>query len=146
MRRFGDRVTLPSQPIAENAAIEARSGSFGRMRLSVLLPLVLFAVSARADDDHTPVVVRVVGNGHIRLIVADGQSKPCDSSNNKLLLSKEVYAGDEIHLVASSGSVCVDHTYGAFRDSQWAGPSIWSGALLIPSQSLLTGRVSTDVP
>jgi hypothetical protein len=117
------------------------------MRLAVLLTLALVAVSARADDPSTAVVVSVVGTGHIRLVVADGVSKPCDSSNNKLLLSKEVNAGDEIHLAAASGSVCVDHTYGAFRDSQWAGASVWSGARFVPSESTtLRGTVSTNTP
>jgi hypothetical protein len=111
----------------------------------VLLSLALVAANARADEELTTVVVRVVGSGHIRLLVADGVSGPCDSSNNKVLLSKEVNAGDEIHLVSSSGSVCVDHTYGAFRSSQWAGPSIWSGARLQPA-TMLTGHVSTDTP
>ncbi|MGH7439369.1 MAG: hypothetical protein ACRENE_27085, partial [Polyangiaceae bacterium] len=63
------------------------------------------------------------------LMVADGAHRPCDSSDNQMLFNDHANAGKEIKLVSVSGSVCVDHTYGAFRDSQWwAGASIWSGA------------------
>jgi hypothetical protein len=46
-----------------------------------------------------------------------------------------------------TGSVCVDHTYGAFRESLWAGASIWSGSGAgFSGVHALHGSVSTDEP
>jgi hypothetical protein len=91
--------------------------------------------------------VAVVGRGQIRLVVADGTSLPCDASGNRILFAGHVTAGDEIKLSAASGSVCVDHTYGSLRESQWAGLSIWSGSNSGWSGvRSLSGSVSTDEP
>jgi hypothetical protein len=46
-----------------------------------------------------------------------------------------------------TGTVCVDHTYGAFRESLWAGASIWSGSGAgLSGVRTLHGSVSTDEP
>jgi hypothetical protein len=97
------------------------------------------------------VVVDVVGHGEIVLLVADGSTRPCDASNNRVLFSGHAKAGDQIKLVSTTGAVCVDHTYGTFRQSQWAGPSIWSAGGRskfgsAPSHTALEGTVSTDAP
>jgi hypothetical protein len=95
-----------------------------------------------------PVTISIVGEGEIMLLVADGNIRPCDSSDNHLLFKEHVKAGDEIKLASLTGAVCVDHTYGAFRESQWAGASVWGGhgARFGTSSSQLQGAVSTDVP
>ncbi len=94
-----------------------------------------------------PITVAVVGSGEIRLIVADGASRPCDASDNHVLFNRQVRAGDEITLSSSVGSVCVDHTFGALRQSQWAGASIWSGAAWPGSHTpAIHGTISTDEP
>jgi len=85
------------------------------------------------------------------VLVADGTTKPCDSSDNHVLFKGHAKAGDQIKLVSTTGAVCVDHTYGAFRESQWAGPSIWSAGPRPlfgsrPSPAALEGAVSTDAP
>jgi hypothetical protein len=94
----------------------------------------------------TPVSVTVVGHGQIRLMVADGASRPCDASSNHMLFDGHSKAGDEIKLTSASGSVCVDHTYGSMRESQWAGASIWSGGFGLPRGRGISGSVSTDEP
>jgi hypothetical protein len=111
----------------------------------------LAASSAPADTPRaTPVTVSVVGKGHIRLMVSDGMTRPCDSSDNHMLFNERVDAGAEIKLKAATGSVCVDHTYGSLRESQWAGASIWSGSNIGGfggrPQDTLAGTVSTDAP
>jgi hypothetical protein len=95
--------------------------------------------------------VNVLGHGEILVLVADGSTRPCDSSDNRVLFKGHAKAGDQIKLVSTTGAVCVDHTYGTFRESQWAGPSIWSaggrsrfGAA--PSRTGIVGSVSTDAP
>jgi hypothetical protein len=96
----------------------------------------------------TPVTVAIVGRGEIRLVVSDGSSRPCDASDNRMLFNSRVRARDQIKLSATTGSVCVDHTYGALRNSQWAGASIWSGSSAWPGahDPSIHGAVSTDEP
>jgi hypothetical protein len=95
----------------------------------------------------TSVTVNVVGKGKIRLVVADGSSRPCDASGNHVLFSGHVKAGDEIKVAAATGSVCVDHTYGSLRESQWAGANIWSGSNAgWTGARALSGAVSTEEP
>src|ERR1700722_15402380 len=111
----------------------------------------LAAPSAPADAPRmTPVAVSVVGKGHIRLMVSDGTTRPCDSSDNHMLFNERVDAGAEIKLKSATGSVCVDHTYGSLRESQWAGASIWSGSNIGGyggrASDVLAGSVSTGAP
>jgi hypothetical protein len=96
----------------------------------------------------TTIAVTVVGKGQIRLIIADGSSRPCDASDNHVLFNGHAKAGDEVKLASATGSVCVDHTYGSLRESQWAGASIWSGSSRWPGahEPSIRGTVSTDEP
>ncbi len=116
----------------------------------VVLAAVLGAMRAAPADTTppVPVTVTVVGHGEIRLLVADGASRPCDASDNRVLFDGRVRSGDEIKLTSVTGSVCVDHTYGALRESQWAGASIWSGGTAWPGghEPAIHGAVSTDEP
>jgi hypothetical protein len=111
---------------------------------------VLCATHAAPADTSAPVpvTVAVVGHGEIRLLVADGTARPCDSSDGRVLFNGHVKAGDEIKLLSLTGSVCVDHTYGSLRESQWAGASIWSGSGGWPGarEAVIRGAISTDEP
>lgn len=117
----------------------------------VLASLVLVSLAARdvsaEAPQKTPVSVTVVGHGSIRLVVADGATRPCESSDNRVLFSGHASAGDEIKLTSMTGTVCVDHTYGGFRESLWAGASIWSGSGAgLSGVRTLRGSISTDEP
>lgn len=125
----------------------------GRYSAPIVILLAACSLCSLARDapaDTTPptrVTVTVTGQGEIRLIVADGATRPCDASGNRILFDGHAKAGDEIGLAASTGSVCVDHTYGALRDSQWAGASIWSGSGAgWTGVRSINGSVSTDEP
>jgi hypothetical protein len=112
---------------------------------------VTLAALAQATPKPTPVLVSVVGHGEILVLVSDGSTKPCDSADDHLLFKGQVKAGEHINTVSKTGAVCVDHTYGEFRQSQWAGPSIWSAGgrspfVPAPSQMQLAGTLSTDEP
>jgi hypothetical protein len=114
--------------------------------LLVVASFVARDVAAEAPQK-TAVSVTVVGHGSIRLVVADGATRPCESSDAPILFRGHVRAGDVIELTSSSGTVCVDHTYGAFRESLWAGASIWSGSGAgFSGLRALQGAVSTDEP
>jgi hypothetical protein len=112
-----------------------------------LLLLLAYARPAPADSRSTPVTVEVIGKGTIRLVVADGTSRPCDASGNHQLFDGHAQAGDSIKVASSTGSVCVDHTYGTMRESQWSGASIWSGSTAgWTGARALEGSVSTEEP
>jgi hypothetical protein len=113
--------------------------------------LVAAATVAQTAPKSCPIVVDVVGHGEILVIVADGTTRPCDASNNRVLFNGRAKAGDQIKAVSTTGAVCVDHTYGTFRQSQWAGPAIWSAGGRsrfgsAPSPKQIEGTVSTDAP
>jgi hypothetical protein len=122
-----------------------------RARLVLAAGLLLGSLATRdlpADGGTTvPVSVSIVGTGRIRLMIADGTSRPCDSSDDRMLFRGYAKPGDEIKVTSATGSVCVDHTYGSLRESQWAGASIWSGGRFGVAQNTpLSGTVSTDSP
>jgi hypothetical protein len=118
----------------------------------LFLTVVTMALcSARATpaetNPPTPVTVEVLGKGKIRLVIADGSSRPCDASGNHVLFDGHARAGDEVEVASATGSVCVDHTYGSLRESQWAGASIWSGSGAgWTGVRALHGAVSTEEP
>jgi hypothetical protein len=112
---------------------------------------VTLAALAETAPKPSPVVVSVVGHGEILVLVSDGSTKPCDSSDDHLLFKGPVKAGEHVNAVSATGAVCVDHTYGEFRQSQWAGPSIWFAGGVSPfalpaPHAELEGTVSTDEP
>lgn len=118
-------------------------------RMVIVVAGVCAAGAVSADSNPTvPVTVSVVGRGVIRLLVADGASRPCDAADNHVLFNGRAKAGDEIKFASTRGSVCVDHTYGSLRESQWAGGSIWSGRVTYPGgpEPEIHGTVSTDEP
>jgi hypothetical protein len=120
-----------------------------RCLLASLFMILAAARATQADvTPPVPVTVTVVGRGEIRLVVADGASRPCDASDNRRPFDGHVRAGDEIKLSSTTGSVCVDHTFGSLRESQWAGASIWSGGAgwPRPHEPTIHGTVSTDEP
>jgi hypothetical protein len=122
----------------------------GRSAPPIVILLATCSLAHEAPAETTPptrVTVTVTGHGQIRLIVADGATRPCDASGNRILFDRHATAGDEIGLAAATGSVCVDHTYGSLRESQWAGASIWSGSGAgWTGVRSISGSVSTDEP
>ncbi|HXX69908.1 MAG TPA: hypothetical protein VEK07_22200 [Polyangiaceae bacterium] len=119
------------------------------LRALVVAAAASGAAASWADSNPAvPVTVGIVGKGVIRLLVADGASRPCDAAGNRVLFNGRVKAGDEMKFTSTTGSVCVDHTYGSLRESQWAGGSIWSGRVTYPGgpEPSIRGTVSTDEP
>jgi hypothetical protein len=114
--------------------------------------LVTSAPKAQTTPISIPVSVGVVGHGEILVLVAEGATRPCDSSDNHVLFKGSAKAGEQVKVISTKGAVCVDHTYGSFRQSQWAGPSIWSaGGRRMrygsqPAPMEIDGTVSTDAP
>ena len=118
------------------------------LRLLLMAALCAPRVVTADTSPPTPVTITILGPGAIRLLVADGASRPCDASDNRVLFNGRVSAGDEIKLSSGTGSVCADHTYGQLRESQWASASIWSGSNGWPGghEPSIHGAMSTDEP
>ena len=120
---------------------------------ALLLGLFLVVTRDAPADDVAPapvaVSVEVNGRGQVRLIVAEGTGRPCESSDNHVLFSGHASAGEAIKLKTTVGSICVDHTYGTFRETQWAGAAIWSAGDYGPhpeTHAVLHIPVPTDDP
>jgi len=65
------------------------------------------------------------------------------------LFQGHAQAGQTTIVKTAAGAVCIDHTYGTFRESQWAGAVWWSVGDRGPSPSdaaVLHIPVSTDEP
>jgi hypothetical protein len=90
------------------------------MFAAVLAAACLFTptIPAQTAPSRYPFSVGVVGSGEILVLVADGSTRPCDSSNNRVLLDGRAQAGDQIQGVSTTGTICIDHTYGGFRETQ----------------------------
>ena len=87
---------------------------------SVVVSLALFGANDGLADPTLPVTLSVVGHGVIHVRLAEGRVAPCDSSSNRPILDAWVKAGTTIPFAADGECVCVDHTYGTFRDKQWS--------------------------
>jgi hypothetical protein len=86
------------------------------------LSVVLFTSPAASDAPN--VEVRVVGQGAVRLRIAEGPAAPCDSSVNRPRVSGWVEAGSAFAFWSPSGCLCVEHTWGGFREQGWSTPAI----------------------
>ena len=92
-----------------------------------VLTLALWVSDVPADTVlQVPVSVSVVGSGSIRVRIATmvgggrrGPSMPCDSSDNLGLYDGYVSAGQTINLSSPGPCVCEQHTYGAFRETNY---------------------------
>jgi hypothetical protein len=93
-----------------------------RSAVLVLTPAFLLAMVEPARADGVPVHVTVHGQGTIRVRIADGAIAPCDSGRR--LFDGQMAAGQSLVLTSATGVVCVEHTYGAFRKTNWT-PSMF---------------------
>ena len=150
-----ERETPPRSDASMLTAASSCPAGYARIVHRALARLLAVAIAASATrpgaleaGPPVPVTVGIVGRGQIRLVVADGASRPCDAADNRMLFNGHVKAGDEMKFASTTGSVCVDHTYGALRESQWAGASIWSGRVTYPGgpEPSIHGTVSTEEP
>ena len=91
---------------------------------------ILSACVAVSTDTHadtrTPAYVWVVGKGTVRVRVADTpamQCGECSDSWNQTLFDGRMKAGQAMWLWSTHLCVCVQHTYGSFREAEWS-PSV----------------------
>jgi hypothetical protein len=79
-------------------------------------------VCADAETDR-PVFVTIVGQGVIRLRLAEGVTAPCDSSENRMLFDGRLGPG-RYRWDTGAMNVCFQHTSRALPDSDWSDSRI----------------------
>lgn len=85
----------------------------------------LLAVASSGDAETNgaaPIVVDVVGDAAVRVLVAEGNVSPCDSSSNRALLRGVVAPGQPITLQTTAQCVCVQQTFAPMTASDWSAP------------------------
>ena len=109
-------------PAAHSQMMEART----KVVALGVLTLALWVSDVPADTIlAVPVSVSVVGSGSIRVRIAtrvgsrSAPSMPCDSLDNLRLYEGYVSAGQTIDFSSPGLCVCEQHTYGAFRETNY---------------------------
>src|ERR1700753_2935989 len=97
---------------------------FGGGGLGLVACVVSLAVpsSARADEPAWPVAIYSTGPEHVRVRVATGAGLPCSSTLNRVLFEGFVEPEQTVLLRTPEVPICVEHTYGAFPDTEWSPP------------------------
>lgn len=120
---------------------------------SLLLSAGVWPGDSLAEPPPTPVHVTVVGQGSIKVRIAAGAAAPCDASSNEPLLEGTLRAGDTRELSSLRHSVCVQHTYGGFRDALWSNAVIvtprcarWAGRRCLEAERFIRLDLSTAEP
>jgi hypothetical protein len=92
------------------------------------LVLLLLATLVVSDDasaaEPTPVFVVVNGTGRVRVEVAAGNARPCDSSANTPLFGGWIDGGQVWSGTTTEECVCVRHTSKKFPSSGWSPPAL----------------------
>ncbi len=118
------------------------------MRLRPALALIAFSIlgDARAQTA-TPMLVRVLGEGTVRVrITAWGHRDACDDHPESFIFDGRMTAGQAVWMSSPTSCVCMQHTWGGFRDIQWSG-----GQMLCPYDKRRYGGgyetfIRVDVP
>lgn len=94
------------------------------MRLRPALALIAFAIvgDARAQTA-TPMLVRVFGEGTVRVRISEwrGRFDECDDHRDRFIFDGRMTAGEVTWMSSPTSCVCMQHTWGGFRDIQWSG-------------------------
>lgn len=69
------------------------------------------------------VEVTVVGQGAIRVRIAQGHVTPCESLENRPIFTEWLAPGPPRIFSITDDCICIEHTYGSFREAQWSLPT-----------------------
>ena len=67
-----------------------------------------------------PVEVLLLGPDPVRIRLAEGGTLPCDSAENRPILSGRYGGGQLLRTTTSSACVCLQQTYAPFADIDWS--------------------------
>jgi hypothetical protein len=91
------------------------------------LATISFGPSTAAGGAPVAVVVMTKTSSAVRVRVAAGMVRPCQSSANQLLFDGQVAPQHPIGLWSPQRCVCEEHTSPAFPDSEWLPANIRCG-------------------
>jgi hypothetical protein len=123
------------------------------LAFACIVAIALDARGAAADPPGPiyPIYVTLVGQGAVRVRLTAGVVAPCDSSDDAPVYDGWLAPG-RYRFFVTTRSVCMQHTWGAFRDDggDWSTPAIlptakrtrrFSGSI-VPYEI----RLSTEAP
>lgn len=119
---------------------------------AMLVVGILVGVALPADlpaAEPVPLVIEAIGTGAVRVRLAEGTTAPCDSSLNRRVFDGWVAANAPLTATVGSSCVCVEHTWGGFRESQWSPGRIVCNrprTRLRAADPVIRVRFSTDAP
>lgn len=89
------------------------------MRTVLAVGLLLLSGSAPA-----PVVVTQRGPARVRVQVSEGLTRPCDSSEDKMLFDGWLAHGETFRGAIEGDCVCIRHTRDTFPNADWTTPGL----------------------
>lgn len=121
----------------------------GRFRMPAVAAILLCGSLLSTDIGAQlsfPVLIELHGSGKIRVKVAAGQISPCDSRGNTSLFDGWLAAGNQYSISSPAGCICVTHTFGGFRESDWSRDRSYCAGKLGPLDNEIRVPLSTDTP
>jgi len=96
------------------------SGRAWKIAAPTIAAVLAAPCQVHAEAPTWPVIVTSVGPQRLRVRVAAGYVQPCSSSSNRMLFEGPLEPGESVSLGTPSLPICVEHTYGAFPDTDWS--------------------------
>ncbi len=91
------------------------------------LATICFGPSTAAGGAPVPVTVVTNTQSAVRVRIAAGMVRPCQSSADRMLFDGQVAPQHPLGLWSPEACVCEEHTSSAFPDSEWPPASIRCG-------------------
>ena len=91
---------------------------------AILFGAVGLVLDVRAQTLTPFVVITMKGPRAVIVEVASGTTKPCDSSEDRLLFKGTMQAGQSVTLQSPTSCVCWRQTYDNFPQGNWSAPEI----------------------
>lgn len=109
---------------------------------AALVALSGLAVSSSvAADPPAPIFVALSGAESVRVLIAEGNVAPCDSSSNRVLYAGTIAPGRPLVLQTNETCVCVQQTFAPMTATDWS-----SSALACRPMVCTGGRMGRCVP
>ena len=102
-----------------------RSPAMARRCFAIgVLLLAVFVGREGHADDATPVVVTMGGRARVRVQIADGRTRPCESGDNTMLFDGWLAPGETFQGASRSECICLRSTTAAFKHTGWSEPGL----------------------
>jgi len=75
-------------------------------------------------ESPTPIEITLAGPSAVRIRVANGSTFPCDSADNRLIVSGKFEPHHVLRSSTSERCVCLQQTYAPFADVDWGASSM----------------------